>query len=145
MNPGNGTLTAVYSGILEWINCETNSVVASGQSFTPSQNGNYALIATDGVTGCSDTSECVVIDYLGVESWNAADFTIYPNPANDQVHISFSGSDAELTVYDLQGKTVLKDHIQNNGTVSLQNFERGVYLFDFSNSRGHNVQRVVKQ
>ncbi|WP_366944314.1 T9SS type A sorting domain-containing protein [Fluviicola sp.] len=50
-----------------------------------------------------------------------------------------------MTVYDLQGKVVLKDKIQNNGTVSLQNFERGVYLFDFKNSQGHNVQRIVKQ
>jgi uncharacterized delta-60 repeat protein len=72
-------------------------------------------------------------------------FEIYPNPTNDQVHISFSGSDAELTIYDLQGKIVLKDQIQNNGIVSLQNFERGVYLFDFKNSQGHSVQRVVKQ
>ncbi|WP_430405386.1 T9SS type A sorting domain-containing protein [Fluviicola sp.] len=72
-------------------------------------------------------------------------FEIYPNPTNNEVHISFSGSEAELTVYDLQGKMVLKDQIQNNGIVSLQNFERGVYLFDFKNSRGHSVQRVVKQ
>ncbi|MGV3610853.1 MAG: SBBP repeat-containing protein [Fluviicola sp.] len=72
-------------------------------------------------------------------------FAIYPNPTNDLVHISFSGSDAELTVYDVQGKVVLKDHIQNNGIVSLQSFERGVYLFDFNNSQGHSVQRVVKQ
>lgn len=77
---------------------------------------------------------------------NAEDlFEIYPNPTNDRVHISFSGSDAELTVYDVQGKVVLKDRIQNNGIVSLQNFERGVYLFDFKNSQGHSVQRVVKQ
>jgi hypothetical protein len=72
-------------------------------------------------------------------------FAIYPNPTNDQVHISFSGPDAELTVYDVQGKIVLKDRIQNQGIISLQNFERGVYLFDFSNSNGHSVQRVVKQ
>ncbi|WP_300360185.1 ELWxxDGT repeat protein [Fluviicola sp.] len=72
-------------------------------------------------------------------------FEIYPNPTNDQVHISFSGSEAELTVYDVQGKVVLKDNIQNQGIVSLQNFERGVYLFDFRNSQGHSVQRVVKQ
>jgi hypothetical protein len=75
----------------------------------------------------------------------SSNFEIYPNPTNDQVHINFSGSDAELTVYDLQGKVVLKDRIQNQGIVSLQNFERGVYLFDFKNSQGHSVQRVVKQ
>ena len=72
-------------------------------------------------------------------------FEIYPNPTNDQVHISFSGSDADLTVYDVQGKMVLKDRIQNQEIISLQNFERGVYLFDFNNSQGHSVQRVVKQ
>ena len=72
-------------------------------------------------------------------------FAIYPNPTNDQVHITFTGSDAELTVYDAQGKAVLKDRIQNLEIISLQNLERGVYLFDFSNSNGHSVQRVVKQ
>ncbi|WP_343634867.1 T9SS type A sorting domain-containing protein [Fluviicola sp.] len=72
-------------------------------------------------------------------------FEIYPNPATDLVHIHFSGPEAELTVYDSQGKVVLRDNIQNNGTVSLQNFERGVYLFDFKNSQGHNIQRIVKQ
>ncbi len=72
-------------------------------------------------------------------------FEIYPNPTNDQVHISFSGSNAELTVYDAQGKMVLKDRIQNQAIISMQNLERGVYLFDFKNSDGHTVQRVVKQ
>jgi uncharacterized delta-60 repeat protein len=72
-------------------------------------------------------------------------FAIYPNPTNDQVFVKFSGSEADLTVYDLQGKIVLKDKIQNQGTISLVNFERGVYLFDFNNSQGHSIQRVVKQ
>jgi hypothetical protein len=72
-------------------------------------------------------------------------FEIYPNPTNDQVFVKFSGSEADLTVYDVQGKVVLKDQIQNQATVSLENFERGVYLFDFNNSQGHSIQRVVKQ
>ncbi len=72
-------------------------------------------------------------------------FEIYPNPTNDLVHISFFGQDAELSVYDAQGKLVMKDRIQNQGTVSLENFERGIYLFDLKNPTGHTVQRVVKQ
>jgi ELWxxDGT repeat protein len=72
-------------------------------------------------------------------------FQLYPNPTTDLVHISFSGSEADLMVYDAQGKLVLKDHIQNNGTVSLENLERGVYLFDFRSTQGRSIQRVVKQ
>lgn len=80
----------------------------------------------------------------GIKEVGDNTFRIYPNPTNDQVHINFSGPDAELTVYDVQGKMVLKDHIQNQEIISLQNFEQGVYLFDFNNSNGHSVQRVVK-
>lgn len=72
-------------------------------------------------------------------------FEIYPNPTTSQVRVYFSGSDAELTVFDLQGKEVLKDRIQNQETISLEGFERGVYLFDFRSSAGHSIQRVVKQ
>ena len=72
-------------------------------------------------------------------------FEVYPNPTTNQVRINFSGQDAELTVYDLQGKQVLKDRIQNQETISMESFERGVYLFDFRNSNGQSVQRVVKQ
>ena len=85
------------------------------------------------------------VSTAGLPDYTANLFEIYPNPTNDQVHISFSGSHADLTVYDLQGKVVLKDQIQDKGIVSLENFERGVYLFDFKNSQGHSVQRVVKQ
>ncbi|MNU80153.1 hypothetical protein D3C71_697760 [compost metagenome] len=85
------------------------------------------------------------VSTAGLSNYKQALFEVYPNPTNNNVHINFSGPDAELTVYDLQGKVVLKDQIQNQGTVSLENFERGVYLFDFKNSLGQSVQRVVKQ
>ncbi|WP_430405381.1 T9SS type A sorting domain-containing protein [Fluviicola sp.] len=85
------------------------------------------------------------VSTAGLSDYETNLFEVYPNPTNHEVHINFSGSDAELTVYDVQGKVVLKDKIQNQGIISLQNFERGVYLFDFKNSQGHSVQRVVKQ
>ncbi|WP_300661033.1 T9SS type A sorting domain-containing protein, partial [Fluviicola sp.] len=85
------------------------------------------------------------VSTAGLADYKQNLFEVYPNPTSNQVHIHFSGSDAELTVYDLQGKVVLKDRIQNQKTVSLEHFERGVYLFDFKNSNGQSVQRVVKQ
>ncbi len=85
------------------------------------------------------------VSTAGLEDVGKDLFEVYPNPTNDRVYINFSGSDAELIVYDVQGKMVMKDQIQNHGTVSLQNFERGVYLFNLKNSQGHHVQRIVKQ
>ncbi|MGV3610854.1 MAG: T9SS type A sorting domain-containing protein [Fluviicola sp.] len=143
---GDGTLTATGIGDFQWVNCLTFSPVfgETNAVFAPAQNGNYAVIVDNGY--CADTSACIPVIDLNVEEITDLNtFNISPNPANNQVRVNFSGSNADLTVYDLQGKVVLKDRIQNNGTISLQNFERGVYLFDFNNSQGHSVQRVVKQ
>ena len=85
------------------------------------------------------------VSTAGLADYKQALFEVYPNPTNNRVQINFSGSEAELTVYDLQGKVVLKDQIQNQETISLEHFERGVYLFNFKNSQGQSVQRVVKQ
>ncbi len=85
------------------------------------------------------------VSTAGLTDYKQALFEVYPNPTSSQVRINFSGSDAELTVYDLQGKVVLKDNIQNQETISLENFERGVYLFNFKSAQGQSVQRVVKQ
>ena len=85
------------------------------------------------------------ISTLGLDDVKNILFEIYPNPTSNQVQINFSGSDAELTVYDLQGKVVLRNSIQNQQTIYLENFERGVYLFDLRNSQGQSVKRVVKQ
>ena len=141
---GDGTYTSNESGILEWIDCATDSVVGSGSYFAPAQNGNYALAVNDPLRFCMDTSACFSLDNLGLEVWNTMSLSLYPNPTNNDIHINFSGSGADLTVYDVQGKVVLKDQIQNQAIISLQNLERGVYLFDFKNSAGHSVQRVVK-
>lgn len=142
---GDGTYTSNESGILEWIDCATDSVVGSGSYFAPAQNGNYALAVNDPLRFCMDTSACFSLDNLGLEIRNTMSLNLYPNPTNNNIHINFSGSDADLTVYDVQGKVVLKDQIQNQAIISLQNLERGVYLFDFKNSQGHSVQRVIKQ
>ena len=85
------------------------------------------------------------VSTAGLADYKQNVFEVYPNPTNNQVRINFSGSDAELTVYDLQGKIVLKDNIQNHETISFENFERGVYLFDLRSSNGKSIQRVVKQ
>ena len=85
------------------------------------------------------------VSTAGLADYKQALFEVYPNPTTNQVTINFSGPDAELTVYDLQGKIVLKDWVQNQETISLEDFERGVYLFGFKNTQGQSVKRVVKQ
>lgn len=143
---GDGTLSTNFMGISEWLDCSTNTVVATGSSFAPTSNGSYALIVTNfDFAMCSDTSDCILIDNLQIESLNPLKPSFYPNPVANAITISFQGDVGELTITDASGKAVWNGKVVSNQQISMQQFEKGIYLFDFKNSHGNSVQRVVKQ
>lgn len=57
------TINANASGLsYAWIDCDNNNILIpgeTGQSFTATETGNYAVIITDG--SCIDTSDCVEV------------------------------------------------------------------------------------
>jgi hypothetical protein len=68
----NSTITSMQSGAnYQWIDCTTNSIIANqtNQSFTANQNGSYAVIVFQGA--CSDTSACVNISNIGIQTISA--------------------------------------------------------------------------
>src|SRR5690606_33995484 len=50
----------------QWLDCSTMSPIigATNQSFTPTNNGNFAVVVTK--NNCSDTSVCYQITSLGI-------------------------------------------------------------------------------
>lgn len=63
------TLTADQNNATyQWIDCDNNNSPISGetnQSYTPTVTGNYAVEVT--VNGCTYVSECVLVDFTGVD------------------------------------------------------------------------------
>ncbi|MEY3049429.1 MAG: hypothetical protein RL365_1467 [Bacteroidota bacterium] len=63
------TLTADQNNATyQWIDCDNNNSPILGetnQSFTPTVTGNYAVEVT--VNGCTSVSECVLMDFTGVD------------------------------------------------------------------------------
>ena len=94
----------------QWINCDNNSPVAgaTGQSFTPTSSGSYAVIVTE--NSCSDTSDCYSVDYTDLDEENKFEFSIYPNP-NDGIFTVKSDIDGVLYIYDITGKALLETNI----------------------------------
>jgi hypothetical protein len=83
------TLTASATGAsYQWIDCNDNNAPISGattQTFTPAQNGNYAVVIT--VNGCSDTSACVAVTTVGLDDIKTDLFRVYPNPASTVINV----------------------------------------------------------
>lgn len=73
------------------------------------------------------------------------DFAIYPNPANDVLHIDLKNINdvTEVLLFDLQGNLVLKQEVNDtNVTLQIEQLKSGVYLVM---AEGYSVQRFVKQ
>lgn len=129
-----------------WLDCDsgfTPIVGATAQSFTPSINGNYAVRIIE--DGCVDTSACFTIDNVGLDNNKLASVSIVPNPTAEVVTLTFEGSEAKLTILDLNGKLMREMTVVSGDQVDMSAFENGVYLFTMHTDSFKTVERVVKQ
>ncbi|WP_430403749.1 T9SS type A sorting domain-containing protein [Fluviicola sp.] len=106
-----GTLTAgtLVDMTAQWVNCSDMSIIPGETDvvFNPELNGSYAIIIQDNVYGCIDTSNCVSVDFTGIEEMTASELTIYPVPTNGKLTIASTNAVIErLELIDLLGKVL---------------------------------------
>jgi hypothetical protein len=137
------TLTAASTGaVYQWIDCSTDQPIAgaTNATFIPTQNGSYAVVVTQ--NNCSDTSNCMVISTVGVETLSQSGWNIYPNPVNDQLFVEVSDA-MEITIIDMTGKTVQSGTLKSGkNALNVSLLTRGVYFI--RSESGANV-KFVKQ
>ncbi len=141
---GDATLTAGGTGTYQWIDCSTGSAIAgaTAQTFAPTINGSYAVVVSNGT--CSDTSACVVIDYIGIKESTLMSVSVFPNPTNNNVTVIFSATNASIEVLDAQGKLLQTVNAKSGDQISLANYQTGVYFIKVSSTNGSKLERVVK-
>ena len=75
--------------------------------FEPTNGGSYAIIVQDNVYGCIDTSNCVQVDFLGMDEAAAAELNVYPVPTNGKITVASTGSVIErMELIDMLGKVL---------------------------------------
>lgn len=145
----NNTAATSYA----WLDCYDNYSFINGetaQTFTVTADGYYAVEITE--NGCVDTSDCVeIVDLSSIEAIKSSfsdGFSLYPNPTNGKVHLSFTQAQEELTIslYALNGQLIQEERF--NGLSQL-GFEveapAGMYLLNISNQEGEKaIIRLVK-
>ncbi len=73
----------------QWVNGNTNIVGATAITYTATATGSYRMVATDGVTGCRDTSNAVLVTVS--ISPTVVITPISPSISCDSVKLSTSG------------------------------------------------------
>ncbi|MCW3103133.1 MAG: hypothetical protein JWO09_1573 [Bacteroidetes bacterium] len=137
------TITANLSaGAYQWIDCSTGDSIAgaTAQNFTPSQNGNYAVIISDGCY--TDTSACVAVLSLGLNSkgtYNA--FSIYPNPANSTITVK-SEKATEIRILNMLGEVLMTRTIEKEAVIDISQLANGIYFIQTTEG---TMQKLVRQ
>ena len=142
---GDASITASAGDSYEWIDCATGLTIAgeTSQTYVATVNGNYQVVVFN-ASGCSDTSSCVVIDYIGIKEISSEMISVYPNPTSDNVTISMSAATASVEILDGNGKLIRSTQIENGKQLDLSDLGMGVYLFRITTETNTTIHRVVK-
>ncbi len=131
------TLSAVFPGVsYQWVDCLNGNAPipgANGQSFTPSSNGNYAVVVSN--NGCSEMSSCYNITSVGIpESGIIPGVILYPNPTADFVNVIVNFEDETLIeLYNIYGQIVYSSHFIRNKKLDTSRLNPGIFLYRITN------------
>ncbi len=114
----------------------------------------YNGAATSCATGTADFEYGEVEDYCinilqgnDISEYGDLDFTIYPNPANDQIQISssFTGP-VTMNMLNSLGQTIDTKLIQSQELISIENMAKGVYFIKLTDENGKfGIKRLIIQ
>ena len=90
---------------------------------------------------------------ISIEEQSISDLKTYPNPASEELNISFTnGGDtySEIALYDLQGrlaKTLFTGKISGdfNKKYSTTDLSSGIYILKIKSNEGFNHERIIVQ
>jgi hypothetical protein len=137
------------SATYQWLKCPEMTPIAgqTGQVFTATVNGSYAVQVNK--SGCLDTSDCILINTVGIENINHLNIQIFPNPISDILTVDF-GKEVQLDnvfITDAWGRIIYDDVSLNTQTlkIDLSKESTGIYFLNIQANQEARVLKIIKQ
>lgn len=125
-------LTSQTENSYQWYQGSTQ-LSATTQAYIATQNGVYSVHYVD-ANGCAGVSNSITITGVGINEISAADYKVYPNPANDMIQVDFSHLDqstlnslSDIMIYNVLGEKVKTVSISQT-SISVADLSNGVYM-----------------
>jgi sugar lactone lactonase YvrE len=79
-------------------------------------------------------------------SFTTTQLKVYPNPAQDQLHIEHATPNTTYHVYNIVGGVMLRGVLQaNENTISLHSLPPGMYLLQLTDEGKRTVHKIIKE
>lgn len=133
----------------QWLDCNNDFsplIGETNQSFTPVNNGRYAVIIDN--SNCQDTSACydfVTLDVPNIN--NDSPIIFYPNPVKDILTFSLQNDTSKpcnISLYNLNGEIIFTTN-SNKGQINMSQFASGIYVLSYRNNEGVFHHKLIKQ
>jgi subtilisin family serine protease len=109
-------------------------------SWMPTANGNYNVRIYDQF-GCTSISGIFTINFVGIESENGLNFSIFPNPANDFVMIKTNGKPNSMIIKSITGQIIKET--TNSNLIDLKGIASGTYFLTLLIDGKPQTKRLV--
>lgn len=145
------TLTANQTNAsYQWLDCNNSMSSIIGetlQSYTPNTTGNYAVVVTSNSSGCSDTSDCFIIDLSGIVEHSVNDVIVFPNPTSNNI-VTVTAHNKEIQkiiIQNMLGETMIEiqeQHVVHE--IDLSNLDGNQFVFLVYSEESVSMKRVTK-
>ena len=147
INEPNITLTWDWpEGAINFIILRNGIEVAQTTENTYSEETMQAIYYTYCVVAeyddCVSAPECVIADLTELEEL-AGEFSIYPNPVNDMLHISFGDAQFSYALYNGMGQVVASGIANGNHELNVNGMQKGVYFLRLTAGTQTRIEKVV--
>jgi hypothetical protein len=140
---GNSLTVVQTAAAYQWIDCATGEPIpgATGQSFTMTEEGDYAVIVGEG--DCTVTSDCLSAVDTDSPDGRKLRAALFPNPNNGRFALYLPWA-AEASLYDATGR-LLQSSRYAAGRHEMQiDVPAGMYLLVLRYGEGVEVIRVAR-
>ncbi|HTB06957.1 MAG TPA: choice-of-anchor tandem repeat GloVer-containing protein [Bacteroidia bacterium] len=143
--------TLVAAGAVSYV--WTSGDTKDSAFVSPSTTTTYTVTGT-GANGCTDTTSFrVVVNVItGIQSLSNSSASVYPNPANETMYLSFGmkgSSNAVISIMNMNGEEVMcKNALISNGMVmpiDISGLPAGIYFAHIVTGKQTQVVRFVKE
>lgn len=142
--------TISYYETLQDAEDEINAI-ANPTAYQNIENPQTVYVRTTSLTtDCRAISSFVLeTDVLSVDTENQELFSVFPNPASNNIHLQFiDQNDAiDVYIYDIQGKLVKEEKsiTSQDKTINVQTLSQGLYFIQVRSGATVSVRKLIKE